>query len=258
MSALQFEGKVAIVTGAGSGIGAASARALAAHGAMVVLADVDGAAAAAAADRCAGVAHGLACDVRREQDCASAVEYARAEGGRLDIVVNSAGIVRYGSVTDLRVEDWEAVLDTNLKAVFLLSKHAVPLLRAGGGGSVVSVSSAQAFASQALVVAYSATKGALVAMTRTLAIDHAPDRIRFNCVAPGSVETTMLRGSAERLAPEDPAAAIEAWGRSHLLGRVITADEVANVIVFLASDASSAVTGATYLVDGGLTARLAT
>lgn len=252
-----FAGKVAVVTGAGSGIGAATARALAAAGASVVVADLDDSAADAVASACK-VARAIRCDVRSEADCLRAVELARELGGRLDVVVNSAGIVRYGDVTQLTVQDWDAMLDTNLKSVFLLAKHAVPLLRESGGGSVVSVTSAQAFASQPLVAAYSATKGALVAMTRTLAIDHASDRIRFNCVAPGSVRTTMLEASAELFSPGDPAAAIDEWGRNHPLGRVIDPEEVSSVILFLASDEASAVTGATYLVDGGLTARLAT
>jgi NAD(P)-dependent dehydrogenase (short-subunit alcohol dehydrogenase family) len=255
---VDLQGRVAIVTGAASGIGAATARALAAAGASVIAFDLDADGAQSVAEACAsdGVAAlAFGGDVGRDEDCRRAVELAASAAGRLDVVVNSAGIIRYGLVTELSLDDWEATIATNLTSIFLMSRHAVPLLRKTGGGSVVSVSSAQAFVSEPRVAAYSATKGALVAMTRTLALDHAGDGIRFNCVAPGSVDTAMLRASAARFSP-DAAAVVETWGTKHPLGRVIQPEEVAEVIVFLASDAARAVTGATYLVDGGLTARL--
>jgi NAD(P)-dependent dehydrogenase (short-subunit alcohol dehydrogenase family) len=256
---VDLQGRVAIVTGAAGGIGAATARALAAAGASVIAFDLDEAAARSVADSCvaAGVAaYAVGGDVGRDEDCRRVVELAASTAGRLDVVVNCAGIIRYGLFTELSTEDWEATIATNLTSVFLMTRHAVPLLRQTGGGSVVSVASVQAFASEPRVAAYSATKGALVAMTRTLALDHAGDGIRFNCVAPGSVDTAMLRASAARFSPDDPAAVVETWGKNHPLGRVIRPEEIADVIVFLASDVARAVTGATYVVDGGLTARI--
>jgi NAD(P)-dependent dehydrogenase (short-subunit alcohol dehydrogenase family) len=176
----------------------------------------------------------------------------------LDISVASAGVIRYGKIDELSDADWDFQIDTNLRGVFLLARHAIPLLRSRGGGSIVNVASTQAFASQELVSAYSASKGAIVALTRTLALDHAPDNIRVNAVGPGSVDTAMLRWAAGVLEPDDPEKALGDWGASHPIGRVIQPVEVARVIAFLASDAASAVTGTTVMVDGGATAKLST
>jgi NAD(P)-dependent dehydrogenase (short-subunit alcohol dehydrogenase family) len=254
-------GKAALVTGAGSGIGAAAARELAAQGARVAALDVDLAAAQAVADAigaAGGEAAAFACDVRRANACEQAVAAVADRFAGLDIAVNSAGVIRYGRVDELSEEDWDFQIDTNLRGVFLIARHAIPLMRARGGGAIVNVASTQAFASQELVPAYTASKGAVVALTRTMALDHARDAIRVNAVAPGSVDTAMLRYAADVFSPTDPSAAIEGWGASHPIGRVIRPEEVARVIAFLAGDAASAVTGATYLVDGGATAKLST
>lgn len=255
-----FDGTVALVSGAGSGIGAATAALLAERGAAVGVADIDpdaaGAVAASIADA-GGTAVAVACDVRDDGAVASAVRTVVERLGGLDVLVHCAGIVRYGQVVDTAEADWDAVLDTNVKGLYLLAKHAIPQLKARGGGAVVSVSSAQAFGSQPLVAGYTASKAGLVAMTRTLAIDHAPDGIRVNAVAPGSVRTAMLVESAEQFAGGDTERAFAEWGRQHLIGRVIEPREVASAIAFLASPEASAITGTTLLVDGGLTARLA-
>jgi NAD(P)-dependent dehydrogenase (short-subunit alcohol dehydrogenase family) len=251
-------GKVALVTGAGSGIGAATVRELVAQGARVGALDLDVDAAQAVAADAGGDAAAFGCDVRDGAACRAAVTGVAERFGGLDIAVNSAGVIRYGRVDELSEEDWDFQIETNLRGVFLISRHAIPLLRERGGGAIVNVASTQAFASQELVPAYSASKGAVVALTRTMALDHARDGIRVNGVGPGSVDTAMLRWAAGVFSPDDPEAAIDQWGASHPIGRVITADEVARVIAFLASDAASAVTGATYLVDGGATAKLST
>lgn len=254
--------KVAVVTGAGGGIGAAVVRELARRGARVVVLDRDEHAARRIADaivaKSGGDALARACDVRDGDECRDALAEAVARLGGIDVLVNSAGVVRYGRVDELSEDEWDLQLDTNLKGIYLMAHHVVPLLRDRGGGAIVNVASTQAFASQELVPAYAASKGGVVALTRALALDHAREGIRVNAVAPGSVDTPMLRYAAERFSPSDPAAAISGWGESHPIGRVITPEEVARVIAFLASDDASAVTGATYLVDGGATAKLST
>jgi NAD(P)-dependent dehydrogenase (short-subunit alcohol dehydrogenase family) len=252
---MRFAGKIALVTGAGAGIGAATAKALAAEDAAVAVVDRDPAAAEAVAGEIGGLP--LRADVRSSPDARGAIGECAARLGGLDLLVNNAGVVRYGELPDLSEEDWDVQLDTNLKGPYLMARFAIPIMRERGGGAIVNLSSGQAVASQPLVAAYSASKAGVVAMTKTMAIDHGKDNIRVNCVLPGSVRTPMLRQGAELFGPDDPEAAMQAWGREHPIGRVIEPEEVASVILFLASDDAAAVTGAAYLADGGLTARLA-
>jgi NAD(P)-dependent dehydrogenase (short-subunit alcohol dehydrogenase family) len=254
-----FRGRVAFVTGAASGIGASAARLLAHEGAAVALCDVDLDGAEAIAGEIAA-AGGRACahlvDIGSAASLEAAVKSTVAQWGQLDAVAACAGVVRHGKAPEFAESDWDYVIDTNLKGFFLTAKYTIPALTSSGGGSIVSVSSVNAIASSRMIPAYSASKGGIVSMTRTLALDHAPDGIRVNCVLPGSVDTSMLRVSAGRRFPDDPQAAIDEWGRRHPLGRVLTADEVANAIVFLLSGRASGITGATLAVDGGLTALL--
>jgi NAD(P)-dependent dehydrogenase (short-subunit alcohol dehydrogenase family) len=257
---MRFSGKVALVTGAAVGIGAATARAFAAEGAAVAAADLspDGAQAIAGAiEGAGGRAIGVTADVGRGADAARAVAACVEAFGGLDVLVNNAGVVRYGELPDLSEEDWDLMLGTNLKGPFLMAKHAIPAMRERGGGAIVNLASIQAVVSQPLVAAYAASKGGVVSLTRTMAIDHAKDGIRVNCVLPGSVRTPMLRYGAGLFAPGDPEGAIEAWGHSHPIERVIEPEEVARVILFLASDDAAVVTGAPHFVDGGLAGRAA-
>ncbi|MDW5598501.1 SDR family oxidoreductase, partial [Conexibacter stalactiti] len=234
---------------------------LAARGMRVGALDRDERAAQATATAVAaagGEALAVGCDVRDGAACRAAVDAVATRFGGLDAVVNSAGVVRYGRIDELSEEEWDLQLETNLRGVFLILRAAIPLLRQRGGGAVVNVASTQAFASQELVPAYAASKGAIVALTRTLALDHARDGIRVNAVAPGAVRTAMLDQAAALFSPEDPAAAIAGWGARQPLGRAIEPVEVARVIAFLLSDDASAITGSTQLVDGGATAKLST
>ncbi|MBB5791126.1 SDR family NAD(P)-dependent oxidoreductase [Jiangella mangrovi] len=259
MTPQRFSGKVAVVTGAGAGIGRAVAVRLAAEGAAVAVLDL---AAAAAADTVAaitdagGQALAVAADVASPDDVHAGVRSTVAAFGGIDVLVNNAGVVRYGTVPELSVEDWHLTLATNLTGTFLTCKYAIPEMRARGGGAIVNTASAQAFASQPLVAAYAASKGAVVAMTRSLAVDHAADGIRVTCVCPGSVETPMLRYGAELLGDGDAVATMRDWGRQHPIGRLIQPSDVAALVAFLASDDAVTITGAPYLVDGGLLARL--
>jgi NAD(P)-dependent dehydrogenase (short-subunit alcohol dehydrogenase family) len=255
-----FGGRVAFVTGGASGIGAAAARLYAAGGASVAVCDIDGEAAARIADEivaAGGRASAYPCDVSASADLEQAVRATVAEWGRLDAVAACAGLARHGKVPEFAEADWDLVLDTNLKGLFFTAKHTIPALVASGGGSIVTLSSVNAVASARMIPAYAASKGGIAAMTRTLALDHASDGIRVNCVLPGSVDTPLLRRAAKRRFPDDPQAAIDEWGRRHPLGRVLTAEEVANAIVFLSSAGASGITGASLSVDGGLSALLA-
>jgi NAD(P)-dependent dehydrogenase (short-subunit alcohol dehydrogenase family) len=255
-----FAGKVAFVTGGASGIGAASAHLYAAAGAAVAVCDIDERGAARVAGEIAasgGRATAHACDIASSDDLRRTVADTVAEWGGLDAVAACAGLARHGTAPDFAEADWDLVLDTNLKGVFLTAKHTIPALAASGGGAIVTLSSVNAVASSRMIPAYAASKGGIVSMTRTLALDHAADNVRVNCVLPGSVDTNLLRAAASRRFPDDPQAAIDAWGRKHPLGRVLVPEEVANAILFLTSSEASGITGATLTVDGGLTAQLA-
>ena len=246
-------GKVAVVTGGAKGIGLASATALAAQGARVVLADTDQKAGNVAVKELAAWGAEAAFvkgDVSLAQDAKRIIATAKRKFGDISVLVNSAGIQRYGNVVDAPEEQWDEVLGVNLKSVFLMAKFAVPSIMAGGGGSIVNVASVQALAAQRGVAAYSASKGGVVALTRAMAVDFAPD-IRVNAVLPGSVDTPMLRGAAALFA-DNPEQAIKDWGSMHPMDRVAKPSEVGEVVAFLAGPRSSFVTGASLLVDGGL------
>jgi NAD(P)-dependent dehydrogenase (short-subunit alcohol dehydrogenase family) len=248
-----LEGRVALVTGAAKGIGLASATALATQGARVVFADSDQKAGNVAVKEL--VASGTEAlfvkgDVSSAADAKRIVATAKRKFGDVSILVNSAGIQRYGNVVDTPEEQWDEVLGVNLKGVFLMSKFAVPSIMAAGGGTIVNVASVQALAAQRGVAAYSASKGGVVALTRAMAVDFAPD-IRVNAILPGSVDTPMLREAAA-LFSENPEQAIIQWGAMHPMDRVAKPSEVGEVVAFLAGPRSSFVTGASLLVDGGL------
>ena len=253
-------GTVSVVIGGSAGIGLAAAWALARHGSAVELAAIDppGVDRAAGEMRDAGhEARGTVLDVADPGQIASFMAGVAARHGRLSVLVNSAGIQRYGTVETTPVSVWDEVLDVNVRGMFLAAGQAVPLMRRSGGGAIVNVASAQATATQRNVVAYTASKGAIVAMTRAMAVDHAPDGIRVNSVSPGSVDTPMLRAAARDVSAEDPDSVIAQWGSLHPLGRVGAPAEIADVILFLASPLSSFVTGADLRADGGVLAGVA-
>lgn len=256
-------GRVAFVTGGTSGIGLACALELAAQGSAVAVHGLDMADAVAAVqtiEAAGGRALALAGPVDSSEAMGAAVEAAVAAFGRVDTLVTSAGIQRYGTAESTPVGTWDEVMNVNLKGVYLACHHALPHLRRSAAGSIVIVSSVQGSASQAGVAAYAASKGALHSFARATAVDEGPHGVRVNSVSPGSVDTPMLRASAASMTDGSDEAIylmLEQWGTAHALGRIARAEEVANVVAFLAGPRASFVTGADIRVDGGLMARLA-
>ena len=226
-----LQGTVSVVAGGSSGIGRAVVERFAEHGSVVEFAAND-------PDGVGRLQHDLSAkgaDVRGSVVDASDPEQVRRfmdgvaeRRGRLGALVNSVGIQRYGTVESTTPETWDEVLAVNLRSVFLMAKFALPLMRRNGGGAIVNVSSGQAVASQKNVVAYTASKGAIVAMTRAMAVDHARDGVRVNSVCPGSVDTPMLRAAARDISPDDPDRVIADWGSMYPLGRVARPGEIAD------------------------------
>lgn len=240
--------RVIAVTGGGAGMGAATVAKLAAEGCRVIAVDRDQQALKAAEN-----VESFVADVRDDEALARLAEHVKARYGRLDGLVCAAGVMRYGTVVETSPELYDEVMNINVRGAFMACHHLVPLMRETGKGSVVIVASVQAYAAQPRVAAYSASKGALLALVKAMSVDHAPEGIRVNVVCPGSVDTPMLRWSAELFKGDKTTDEVVAeWGRSHPIGRVAQPAEVAEVIEFLLSDRASFVTGADVKVDGGL------
>ena len=248
---MRLADKVALITGGAGGIGKASAVLFAREGAKVVVVDLKQEAADAAAAEIGGDVRAFAADVSKAKDAEAMVAYAEKEFGRLDIIFNNAGVFHPDddSVTNTSEEIWDMVIDVNLKGVFLGCKYAIPaLLRAGGGSIINTASFVAVMGAAAPQIAYTASKGGVLSMTREIAVEFARKNIRANALCPGPVETPLLK---ELLS--DPAR------RQRRLvhippGRFARAEEMANAALFLASDESSFVNGSTFLVDGGITA----
>lgn len=246
--------RVRIVTGAASGIGRATAERLARDGYTLVLADLDGPGAEAVASAIGLTATAVAADVSSPGDCAAVIS-AATRLGCLDALVNVAGIVATNdTVEELPDEDLDRILAVNVKAIFRLGRYAIPEMRRAGGGTIVNVASVHAFAAMSRAAAYAASKGAITALTRAMAVDLAPDAIRVVAVAPGSVDTPLTRAELARRGLTAEEAGFAIGGRT--LGRVAAPEEVAEVIAWLCSDSASLLNGCTVVADAGLLARL--
>jgi len=249
---MQLAKTVALITGGASGIGRATALLFAREGAAVAIADVNADAGQRVADeivQSGGRASFEPVDVTRVADCRRVVERAIREFGRIDILFNNAGIIRRATVLDLSEEDWDRVMAVNLKSIYLMSREVIPHMQKAGGGTIINTASGWGLTGGAKAAVYCASKGAVVLLTKAMAIDHGPQNIRVNCICPGDTDTGMLREEAQQLGEENNRFLAEAAKRP--LGRVGTPKEIAQTALYLASDASSFVTGTALVVDGG-------
>ena len=241
---MELEGRSALITGGAKGIGRAAVDVFLREGARVVVADWDD------YPSLPETAHFVRADISREADARHAVEETVARHGSLNVLINNAGIQTYGDAVETDEALWDRTLNVNLKGAWWMTRFAVPEMREAGGGAIVNVSSVQGFVAQRGACAYGVSKHAMLGLTRTCAIDFARDRIRVNCVCPGSVDTPMLRAAIAM--GSNPTALEETIRRMHPIGRVGQPVEIAEVISFLASDRASFLTGAMVVVDGAL------
>jgi NAD(P)-dependent dehydrogenase (short-subunit alcohol dehydrogenase family) len=245
-------GTTALITGGASGIGRATALLFAREGMNVVVVDInseDGSAVVEEIAELGGSAHFIQCDVTHAEDCMRAVrETVHAYGG-LQVLVNAAGIIHRGTVIETDELEWDRTLAVNLKGVFLMCKYALPELARSEGSAVVNISSGWGLAGGSRAAAYCASKGGVVLLTKAMALDHANQNIRVNCVCPGDIDTPLLETEAAQVGLTKEQFLKQAADRP--LGRIGTPEEVAQSILFLASEEASYVTGATMVVDGG-------
>jgi meso-butanediol dehydrogenase/(S,S)-butanediol dehydrogenase/diacetyl reductase len=250
---MRLEGKVAIITGGGSGIGRAAAELFAQEGAKVVVAEYKtdtGQETVQAIMDAGGEGLFIEVDVSDSAQVQRMVQTTLDAYGTIDILFNNAGVLLFGTALDTQEKDWRWLMDINLTGTFLCSKAVLPVMIEGGGGSIINMtSSTGAHDAAANAVAYIASKGGVALLTRAMAIDHAEDNVRVNAIAPGPTDTPMLR---DNLSPED----LEAFAATFPMKRLGQPEELANAVLFLASDEASFVTGAILAVDGGQTAQV--
>jgi NAD(P)-dependent dehydrogenase (short-subunit alcohol dehydrogenase family) len=248
----RLAGKVAVVTGGASGIGRASAALFAREGAAVVLIDIDETGGRKGCDEM--LARGTRAafhraDVTDSDAWARVLAAVERDFGGLHVLFNNAGIIRRATVVELEEAEWDRVMAVNVKSMFLAGKHAVPLMARAGGGSIINMASGWGLAGGARAAAYCASKGAVVLLTKAMAIDHGPQNIRVNCICPGDTDTPMLQQEARELG--EPGEAFLRAAAQRPLRRVGKPEEIAEAALYLASDASVFVTGTALVVDGG-------
>jgi NAD(P)-dependent dehydrogenase (short-subunit alcohol dehydrogenase family) len=247
-----LRGRIALITGAASGIGQAVAMAFARSGANVALVDINSQAGTAARDAilsAAGRAVFVQADVGKKEDCVQAISTTVETFGSVDILVNSAGIIRRATVLETTEEEWDKGMAVNVKSIYLLSSEAIPFMQERGGGVILNIGSGWGLVGGARAALYCASKGAVVQLTRAMALDHGKHNIRVNCICPGDTDTPMLKSEAAQLGL--PVSSLQQDARDRPLGRLGVPEDVAEAALFLASDAASYITGTTLVVDGG-------
>lgn len=250
------ESRVALITGGAYGIGRGVAQEFVQHGDAVVIADRDtarGTALESSLGKAGGKARFIAVDVRSEEQVQSLIHQAVEAFGKIDVLCNNAGIEHYRNANEYTIDEWNAIAETNLRGAFLCTKYAYPQLKKTRG-SVIHISSVQAFANEGQISAYAASKAGLLGLTRAMSLDFAPDGVRVNAVCPGAIQTGMMEAFLKN--QSDPEEAVQKIGRSIPLGRVGQPEDIAQAVYFLSSVAASYITGATLVVDGGLLSRL--
>ncbi|MGB3904685.1 MAG: glucose 1-dehydrogenase [Anaerolineae bacterium] len=245
-------GTRALIEGGASGIGRATALLFAREGAAISVVDLDevgGRAVGKEIDHEGSRAIFVPCDVTQAGDCQRAVEQTVRDLGGLDVLVNSAGIMRRANVLETTEAEWDQVMAVNVKSVFLLSKYAIPVMAEAGGGVIINVASGWGLVGGPRAAAYCASKGAVVQLTKSMALDHGRQNIRVNCICPGDTDTPMLRDEARQLG--EPMERFLAEAAERPLGRIGRPEDIAEAALYLASDASSFITGTALVVDGG-------
>ena len=248
----RLEGKTAWISGAGSGMGQAVAHLFAREGAAVALVDLQaerGNAVAAAITAAGGRARFFPCDVAREEQVQDSIDAAAAQFGGLHILVNCAGIVKVTLLHESTEADWDRLMAVNVKSIFFAVKHGIPHLRRSGRSYVVNIGSVGSFVGQASTPAYTASKGAVLMLSKSIALDYAADGLRCNCVCPGITDTPMLREHLNK--SPDPEATLAARLRRVPMGIPLTPDDIAKAVLYFSCEDSAGVTGTSLVVDGG-------
>lgn len=251
---LSIEGRVAMISGGASGIGLGTAKRLSEFGARVAILDIrdeNGREAVNKIEEKGGTAIFIHCDVRESEDCRLAADKTVESFGKIDILFNNAGVAIRKNAVDLEPEEWDLALDVSLKGQYLLSKYVIPHMIKAGGGSIINTGSGWSLRGGENAVSYCAMKGGTLNMTRAMAIDHGKHNIRVNCVCPGDVDTPMLQSECEQLGGTYDGAYKESCAVDRPLSKLGTVEDVANAVLYFASDMSTWVTGAHLVVDGG-------